>query len=153
MTKKSHDYNFKNLFLDFPKGALEWFFPRPYKILGRYAKSSLFARNLKRTNYLIRDLPWHADSVLFWTSKAAFVAGRIPGRQGKVFNLQVAAVYNRPDGVPSECACNPCGFIYWKNKMAQRCHAQTGNKIKKSVVSSFRIFVLQIIWFNCPWLL
>ena len=27
MTKQSHDHNFKNLFLDFPKETLEWFFP------------------------------------------------------------------------------------------------------------------------------
>lgn len=32
---KTHDHNFKNLFLDFPKEALKWFFPKAEETWGK----------------------------------------------------------------------------------------------------------------------
>ncbi len=38
MTKQSHDHNFKNLFLDFPKETLNWFFPQAEQNWGEVRK-------------------------------------------------------------------------------------------------------------------
>ena len=38
MTKQSHDHNFKNLFLDFPKETLELFFPQAEQNWGHMRK-------------------------------------------------------------------------------------------------------------------
>ena len=38
MTKKSHDHNFKNLFLDFPKETLKLFFPQAEQNWGNVRK-------------------------------------------------------------------------------------------------------------------
>jgi len=38
MTKQSHDHNFKNLFLDFPKETLKWFFPQAEQNWGNVRK-------------------------------------------------------------------------------------------------------------------
>ena len=43
MTKQSHDHNFKNLFLDFPKETLEWLFPQAQQNWGQVRKVE-FAR-------------------------------------------------------------------------------------------------------------
>ncbi len=51
MDKKSHDHNFKNLFLDFPTEALELFFPKALHLLGK-VKAIEFIRQEPKKNAL-----------------------------------------------------------------------------------------------------
>ncbi len=48
MTKKSHDHNFKNLFLDFPKETLEWFFPQAQQHWGQVRKFEFIRQEPKK---------------------------------------------------------------------------------------------------------
>ena len=48
MTKHTHDHNFKNLFLDFPKEALEWFFPQAQQNFGKVNKIEFIRQEPKK---------------------------------------------------------------------------------------------------------
>ena len=51
MTKQSHDHNFKNLFQDFPREALELFYPRALELYGKLIEVS-FVRQEPRKHQL-----------------------------------------------------------------------------------------------------
>ncbi len=44
----SHDHNFKNLFLDFPKETLEWFFPQAQQNWGEVRKVEFIRQEPKK---------------------------------------------------------------------------------------------------------
>ncbi|MCD6184483.1 MAG: hypothetical protein J7K84_01635 [Deltaproteobacteria bacterium] len=74
MTKKSHDHNFKNLFLDFPKEALEWFFPQALQNFGKVRKVEFVRQEPKKRNLsdpgLALDMPilfsFENQKLLLW---------------------------------------------------------------------------------------
>jgi hypothetical protein len=50
MTRKSHDHNFKNIFLDFPNQALEWIFPQAIKKWGSVKDIEFVRQEPKKDN-------------------------------------------------------------------------------------------------------
>ncbi len=48
MKKQSHDHNFKNLFLDFPKEALDLFFPKAQQLWGQVLKVEFIRQEPKK---------------------------------------------------------------------------------------------------------
>ena len=48
MSQESHDHNFKNLFADFPKEALEWILPEAAKIFGAVLKIEFVRQEPKK---------------------------------------------------------------------------------------------------------
>ena len=74
MTKQSHDHNFKNLFLDFPKETLEWFFPQAEQNWGQVRKVEFIRqepkkRKLSDSNFAL-DMPilffFENQQLLLW---------------------------------------------------------------------------------------
>jgi len=47
---KSHDHNFKNLFLDFPKETLDWFFPQAEANWGKVQNVEFLRQEPKKHN-------------------------------------------------------------------------------------------------------
>ena len=74
MTKNSHDHNFKNLFLDFPKEALEWFFPQAMQKFGKVRKVEFVRQEPKKhqlsDSALALDMPilfsFENQKLLLW---------------------------------------------------------------------------------------
>ncbi|MCD4811462.1 DUF4351 domain-containing protein [bacterium] len=74
MTKQSHDHNFKNLFLDFPKEALKWFFPQAEQKWGQVRKVEFVRQEPKKRKLpdpsLALDMPilfsFENHQVLLW---------------------------------------------------------------------------------------
>ncbi|CAN2042551.1 hypothetical protein GMMP15_850027 [Candidatus Magnetomoraceae bacterium gMMP-15] len=61
MNQESHDHNFKNLFLDFPKEALEWLLPQALKDYGKVVSLEFIRQEPKKRKlsdaYLSLDMP------------------------------------------------------------------------------------------------
>ena len=74
MTKKSHDHNFKNLFLDFPKETLKWFFPQAEQNWGQVHKVEFIRQEPKKRKLsepsLALDMPilffFENQQLLLW---------------------------------------------------------------------------------------
>ncbi|MCK5509841.1 MAG: hypothetical protein KAI50_15110, partial [Desulfobacterales bacterium] len=74
MTKQSHDHNFKNLFLDFPKETLEWFFPQAEQNWGQVRKIEFVRQEPKKHKLsdpsLALDMPilffFEKQQLLLW---------------------------------------------------------------------------------------
>jgi predicted transposase YdaD len=74
MTKQSHDHNFKNLFLDFPKETLEWFFPQAEQNWGQVRKVEFIRQEPKKRKLsdpnLALDMPilfsFENQQLLLW---------------------------------------------------------------------------------------
>jgi len=74
MTKQSHDHNFKNLFLDFPKETLEWFFPQAQQNWGQVRKVEFVRQEPKKRKLsepsLALDMPilffFENQQLLLW---------------------------------------------------------------------------------------
>ena len=74
MTKKSHDHNFKNLFLDFPKETLEWLFPQAEQSWGQVLKVEFVRQEPKKyklsDSSLALDMPilffFENQQLLLW---------------------------------------------------------------------------------------
>jgi len=74
MTKQSHDHNFKNLFLDFPKETLEWFFPQAEQNWGQVRKVEFVRQEPKKRKLsdlsLALDMPilffFENQQLLLW---------------------------------------------------------------------------------------
>jgi hypothetical protein len=74
MTKQSHDHNFKNLFLDFPKETLEWFFPQAQQNWGQVRKIEFIRQEPKKRKLtdpnLALDMPilfsFENQQLLLW---------------------------------------------------------------------------------------
>ena len=74
MTKQSHDHNFKNLFLDFPKETLEWFFPQAQQNWGQVRKVEFIRQEPKKRKLsepsLALDMPilffFENQQLLLW---------------------------------------------------------------------------------------
>jgi len=74
MTKQSHDHNFKNLFLDFPKEALKWFFPQAEQKWGQVRKVEFIRQEPKKHKLpdpsLALDMPilfsFEKQQLLLW---------------------------------------------------------------------------------------
>ena len=74
MTKQSHDHNFKNLFLDFPKQTLEWFFPQAEQNWGQVRKVEFVRQEPKKRKLsdlsLALDMPilffFENQQLLLW---------------------------------------------------------------------------------------
>ena len=70
MTKQSHDHNFKNLFLDFPKETLEWFFPQAEQNWGQVRKVEFIRqepqkRKLSDPNFALARLSRFSQAKFF----------------------------------------------------------------------------------------
>jgi len=61
MTQESHDHNFKNVFLDFPKEALEWLLPQVLKEWGTVRHVEFVRQEPKKqrlsNSHLALDMP------------------------------------------------------------------------------------------------
>ena len=61
MTQESHDHNFKNVFLDFPKEALEWLLPQVLKEWGPVRHVEFVRQEPKKRklsdSHLVLDMP------------------------------------------------------------------------------------------------
>jgi hypothetical protein len=74
MTQESHDHNFKNLFADFPKEALEWILPEATKKLGAILKIEFIRQEPKKRRlsdaHLSLDMPilfsFEKGQILLW---------------------------------------------------------------------------------------
>jgi len=74
MTKQSHDHNFKNLFLDFPKEALKWFFPQAEQKWGQVRNVEFVRQEPKKRKLpdpsLVLDMPilfsFENQQLLLW---------------------------------------------------------------------------------------
>ena len=74
MTQKSHDHNFKNLFLDFPKETLDWFFPQAQQNWGQVRKVEFIRQEPKKRKLsdpkLVLDMPilffFENQQLLLW---------------------------------------------------------------------------------------
>jgi len=74
MTKQSHDHNFKNLFIDFPKETLEWFFPQAQQNWGDVRKVEFVRQEPKKRKLskpsLALDMPilffFENQQLLLW---------------------------------------------------------------------------------------
>ncbi len=74
MTKQSHDHNFKNLFLDFPKETLKWFFPQAEQNWGQVRKIEFVRQEPKKRKLsepsLALDMPilffFENQQLLLW---------------------------------------------------------------------------------------
>ena len=74
MTKQSHDHNFKNLFLDFPKETLELLFPQAQQNWGQVRKVEFVRQEPKKRKLsdsnLALDMPilfsFENHQVLLW---------------------------------------------------------------------------------------
>ena len=74
MAKQSHDHNFKNLFSDFPKETLEWFFPQAQQNWGQVRKVEFIRQEPKKRKLsepsLALDMPilffFENQQLLLW---------------------------------------------------------------------------------------
>ncbi|NJL58685.1 MAG: hypothetical protein HC887_02595 [Desulfobacteraceae bacterium] len=74
MTQKSHDHNFKNLFADFPKEALEWILPEATKKYGAIRNIEFLRQEPKKRKlsdaHLALDMPilfsFETRKLLLW---------------------------------------------------------------------------------------
>ena len=74
MTQESHDHNFKNLFADFPKEALEWILPEATKKFGQILKIEFVRQEPKKRRlsdaHLALDMPilfsFEKGQILLW---------------------------------------------------------------------------------------
>ena len=73
-SKQSHDHNFKNLFLDFPRETLEWFFPEVQQNWGQVRKVEFIRQEPKKRKFsepnLALDMPilfsFENQQLLLW---------------------------------------------------------------------------------------
>lgn len=71
---KSHDHNFKNLFLDFPQESLKWFFPQAHQLWGTIHKIEFIRQEPKKHKLsdpkLVLDMPilffFENQQLLLW---------------------------------------------------------------------------------------
>jgi len=114
MTKKSHDHNFKNLFLDFPKETLEWFFPQAKQNWGQVHKVEFVRQEPKKHNLsdssLALDMP-----ILFFFENQQLLLWLVEFQEDRSrFSIYKLLHYTTDllDGCPPTGADNTNGFIY-----------------------------------------
>jgi hypothetical protein len=86
MKKKSHDHNFKNLFLDFPVEALDLFLPKAKELWGPVQKIEFIRQEPKKNKlaegHLVLDMP-----ILFSFDNKQFIQsfGENPAVEDELF--------------------------------------------------------------------
>lgn len=74
MKRESHDHNFKNIFIDFPKEALEWILPQALQSLGPVKNIEFVRQEPKKhklsERHFVLDMPilfsFEKKQLLLW---------------------------------------------------------------------------------------